>query len=201
MLETKPVFHTEISYDTFWRPKLVVEMITVLPATCIQCCFSSSPDTPIGLLSRCPTLPQLQSLVYSYLNGNFHLQEPKTKYLHPFRKQEGISTNMQEISDLLRSAPWRLALLINHRVRHLLNDAFFLPSPCFCFPFLWEWGQEELSAEDQGAQLQPAQGKWSKHTFRGLEAQVPLTHNCKKPRSTSISVFCAEGRNCEAILV
>lgn len=97
------------------------------------------------------------------------------------------------------SAPWRLALLINHWVRHLLNDAFFLPSLCFCFPFLWEWGQEELSAENQGAQLQPAQGKHSGHTFRGSEARVPLTHNCKKPHSTFISVLRAQGRNCEAI--
>lgn len=184
-------------------------MITVLPATCTltdlylqkSCVEEKVNSMLLFFLSRYTDRASLQmsstptTSASGVLIPEWKLSFTGTKNQVPPPIQEAGGNShkhARNISFTVQcSAAWSLALLINHWVRHLLNDAFFLPSPCFCFPFLWEWGQEELSAEDQGAQLQPAQGKCSGHTFRGSEAQVPLIHNCKKPHSTSISVFCA----------
>lgn len=127
-------------------------MITVLPATCTltdlylqKSCveekvnsmllFFLSRYTDRGL-SRCPALPQLQPLVCSYLNGNFHLQEPKTKYLHPFRKQEGIPTNMQEISALVCSVVQPEVLLSSSITESGIcwTMPFSCPAHAFVFP-------------------------------------------------------------------
>lgn len=105
LLETKVSCRDDYSSSYNLHTDRLLFHAPFLKTSWIQCCFSSSADTPIGLHSRCPMLPQTS--VSGMFIPEWKLSFTGTKNHRPppiRRKREGISTNMQETPDLLRSA-------------------------------------------------------------------------------------------------